>query len=332
MADRGSNAFWILAPGHGAIRAETLAAPSAAEVVVRALYSGISRGTESLVFRGLVPPSEYERMRAPFQAGEFPGPVKYGYASVGRIEEGPMDLQGRTVFVLYPHQTRYIVDADSVHLVPETVPPQRAVLAANLETAVNGLWDAPVHLGDHVTVIGAGTVGCLVAWLVRRMGAGDIELVDLNPRRATTAAALGVRFAAVEAASRDRDVVFHTSGSPSGLRLALEIAGFETTVVDLSWYGSQEVQLALGEAFHSKRLTLKSSQVGCVATPQRARWTTRRRLQLAISLLAHGELDALVTGESEFESLPAVMSQLAVNPGDALCHRIRYQSAPNIDV
>jgi 2-desacetyl-2-hydroxyethyl bacteriochlorophyllide A dehydrogenase len=319
-----ARAFWIAAPGRGEIRAEPLPVPSPDEVVVRALYSGVSRGTESLVFRGRVPASEYQRMRAPFQAGEFPAPVKYGYASVGLVEQGPRDLQDRPVFVLYPHQTRYVVPARSIHVLPPNVPPSRAVLAANLETAINALWDAEPHLGDRIAVIGAGAVGCLVAWLAGRIPGCDVALVDLNPRRAEIARALGVRFETPDNASENMDLVVHASGSASGLADALRIAGFEATVLELSWYGDQPVPIALGQAFHVRRLTLKSSQVGTVARPMRARWDTARRMQLALALLADGTLDALITAESDFETLPAVMAQLSSAPGDTVCHRIRY--------
>ncbi len=324
MTAAAARAFWIAAPGRGEIRAEALPKPSAADVVVRALYSGISRGTEALVFRGLVPPTEHERMRAPFQQGDFSGAVKYGYASVGCVEVGPPPLRDRAVFALYPHQTRYVVDAAAVYPVPGDVPPARAVLAANLETAVNGVWDAEVHVGDRVAVVGGGTVGCLVAWLAGRIVGCEVELIDVNPHRAEVAERLGVRFATPDEAARDRDVVVHASGSPSGLALALQLAAFEATIVEMSWYGRQIVGLSLGETFHSRRLVLKSSQVGRVAAPQRARWDPRRRMQLALSLLGHSELDTLITGESDFESLPAVMAELAASPGDTLCHRIRY--------
>ena len=319
-----ARAFWIAAPGRGEIRTEQLPSPNADEVVVRALYSGISRGTEALVFQGRVPISEYQRMRAPFQAGEFPGPVKYGYASVGQVEDGPRGLVDRTVFVLHPHQTRYVVPAGAVHVLPLDVPPQRAVLTANIETAVNALWDARPHIGDRVTVIGAGTVGCLVAWLAGRIAGCDVELVDVNPQREGVAQALGVRFAASQNVSDGADVVIHASGSPEGLDLALRVAGFEATVVEMSWYGDRAVPLALGEGFHARRLTLKSSQVGSVAAAQRARWDTRRRMQLALSLLADPVLDGLITGESAFDDLPPVMADLAARPGNTLCHRIRY--------
>lgn len=319
-----ARAFWVVAPGRGEIRSESLLGPSDDEVVVRALFSGVSRGTEALVFGGHVPESEWARMRAPFQIGDFPSPVKYGYASVGRVESGPSELRGRCVFVLHPHQTRYIVPSSAVHLLPADVPPERAVLAANLETALNGLWDGRPHLGDRIVVIGAGTVGCLAAWLATRVPGCEVELVDINPRRARTALALGVRFCLPEEVGHEADLVIHASGSAEGLQLALTVAAVEATIVELSWYGDRVVPLPLGGAFHSKRLTIASSQVGRVAVAQRPRWDTRRRMQLALRLLRDASLDALITGESQFDEMPALMTSLSSAPGDTLCHRIRY--------
>ena len=323
-----ARAFWIAEAGRGEIRSEPLPAASADDVVVRALYSGISRGTEALVFQGRVPPSEFARMRAPFQQGEFPAPVKYGYASVGEIERGPGDLQGRHAFVLYPHQTRYVVPATAVHVLPQSVPPSRAVLAANLETAVNGVWDARIQPGDRVVVIGGGTVGCLAAWLAGKIPGCDVQLVDVNPRRADIARALGVGFSGPMNVRGEADVVIHASGSPDGLATAMLVAGFEATIVELSWYGDRVVPISLGGSFHVRRLTLKSSQVGEVASSQRARWDTRRRMAFALTLLSHDELDVLITGESAFDDLPSAMATLAASPGDTICHRIRYDSRP----
>lgn len=318
-------AFWVAGPGRGELRAETLPTAAPGEIRIRALYSGVSRGTESLVFGGHVPPGEYERMRAPFQSGQFPAPVKYGYASVGRVEEGPPAQLGRTVFCLYPHQQRYVLPAAAAHLVPPEVPEQRAILAANLETALNGVWDSGVGPGDRVSVIGAGSVGCLVAWLIARIPGCDVELVDLNRQRREVAAKLGVRFAHPDAARDGADVVLHASGSSEGLALAMRLAAFEATVVELSWYGDRPVTLPLGQAFHSQRLTLKSSQVGTVADSKRARWTHSRRMELALALLAAPELDALINSESRFEDLPQVMSRLSSSPGDVIMHRVKYE-------
>jgi threonine dehydrogenase-like Zn-dependent dehydrogenase len=317
-----AHAFWVTAAGRGEIRAVRLPAARDGDAVVRALYSGISRGTESLVHAGRVPPSEYTRMRAPFQDGEFPAPVKYGYASVGVVEDGPAQLRGRAAFCLYPHQTRYVVPADALHLLPENVPAARAVLAANLETAINGLWDAAPRVGDRIGVVGAGTVGCLVAWLAARMPGCRVQLIDVNPARERVATALGAPFSLPNEAAGDLDLVIHASGAPDGLATALRLAGDEATVVELSWFGDREVALPLGGAFHARRLTLRSSQVGTLPPAQRPRWTHRRRLELALTLLADPVLDVLISGESPFAALPATMATLAGT--DALCHRIVY--------
>ena len=319
-----ARAFWVVAPGRGEIRREPLRAASHDEVVVQTLFSGVSRGTESLVFTGRVPDSERLRMRAPFQEGEFPAPVKYGYTSVGRVERGPDGIVGRTVFVLYPHQTRYVVPTSTVHLLPADVPAARAVLTANLETALNGLWDARPHVGDRVVVIGGGTVGCLVAWLAARIPGCEVQLVDVNAARAHVAQKLGVSFAAPGDAMHEADVVIHASGSPEGLQLGLDVAGVEATVVEMSWFGDRQVSLPLGGGFHSKRLTIRSSQVGQIAPAQRPRWDTRRRMAMALTLLTDATLDVHITGESRFDELPDVMVRLANSPGDVLCHRIKY--------
>jgi NADPH:quinone reductase-like Zn-dependent oxidoreductase len=301
-----------------------LPAPAAGDVIVQALFSGVSRGTETLVFEGAVPTSEHARMRAPLQEGEFPAPVKYGYSMVGRVISGPSELRGRDVFCLFPHQDRFVIPQSAAHVLPPDVPAGRAVLAANLETALNALWDAGVLPGDRVTVIGAGSVGCLTAWLAARIPGCTVQLVDINPRRATTAAQLGVQFAPPEAASGDADVVIHASGTEAGIRLALRLAGFEATVLELSWYGDRTVNLPLGEAFHSQRLTIRSSQVGAVAGARRARRTLASRLQLAISLLTDPALDVLINGESRFADLPQTMRDLSRAPGDVIMHRVRY--------
>jgi threonine dehydrogenase-like Zn-dependent dehydrogenase len=320
-------AFWVTAAGRGELREELLPVPAPGEVRVRTLYSGISRGTESLVYRGEVPESEHRRMRCPFQAGDFPAPVKYGYISVGRVEAGPAELLGRTVFCLHPHQTLYQVPTEAVHPLPPSVPAGRAVLAANMETAVNGLWDAAPRVGDRITVIGAGTLGCLLARLAGGIPGCAVELVDINPARARIAEDLGVTFRTPETATPEADLVVHTSGSPAGLAHALGLAAFEARVLEMSWYGKRPVTLPLGEAFHNRRLTLRSSQVGSVAASQRSRWDYRRRMGLALSLLADPALDVLITGEDAFCDLPRVQARLADEPGDTICQRIAYPGA-----
>ncbi|MEQ1727928.1 MAG: zinc-binding alcohol dehydrogenase [Vicinamibacterales bacterium] len=324
MTSEQARAFWVTAPGHGAIRDESLPIPTSTDATVRTRYSGISRGTEALVFGGRVPDAERQRMRAPFQSGDFPAPVKYGYCNVGEVEAGPEALVGRLVFSLFPHQTRFVIPASALHVLPADVPAGRAVLAANVETAINGVWDADIQPGDRVAVVGGGTVGCLVAWIAGQVPGTEVCLVDTNPARAAVAAALGVGFATPEQAPGERDVVVHASGSPRGLALALTLAAFEATIVEMSWFGTQSVPLSLGESFHAKRLSIRASQVGHVSPSHRARWSYGRRMALALTLLGAPALDVLISGESAFEDLPAVMQALAAGERDALCHRIRY--------
>ncbi|MDL5204825.1 zinc-binding alcohol dehydrogenase [Streptomyces sp. ALI-76-A] len=321
---RTGRAFWLSSPGHGEIRDVTLPDPADDEVVVRSLYSGVSRGTETLVFRGGVPESQYGAMRAPFQEGDFPGPVKYGYLNVGVVEEGPRALVGRTVFCLYPHQTRYVVPASAVTAVPDDVPAERAVLAGTVETAVNALWDAAPLVGDRIAVVGGGMVGSSVAALLARFPGVRVQLVDADPARAATARALGVDFASPEDALGGCDLVVHASATEQGLTRALELLRAEGTVLELSWYGDRRVSLPLGEAFHSRRLVVRSSQVGSVSPARRSSRTYADRLALALDLLADPALDALVTGESAFEELPEVMPRLTTGEIPALCHRVSY--------
>ena len=275
-----AHAFWITRPGHGEILEQQLMDLGYGRARVRTLYSAISRGTETLVFSGQVPASEYSRMRAPFQEGDFPSPVKYGYMNVGIVESGPRFWHGRTVFCLFPHQSRYDVSVDALHLVPADVPPARAVLAANLETALNALWDSGLRRGARLTVIGAGALGCLCAWLAQRHYDADVELVDIDPARARTADRLGIAFALPEQARSHSPLILHTSATSAGLQSAIELAGFEALILELSWFGATRPQVDLGGAFHSRRLTLKASQVGHVATSMRAQVSRHARLRI----------------------------------------------------
>ena len=318
-----ARAFWVTGPEQAEIREQPLPLPSGDELLVRALCSGISRGTEVLVYRNRVPVSEYARMRCPFQEGAFPAPVKYGYSWVGEVTEGPERLRGTTVFVLHPHQDWAVVPAAAALPVPGAVPPSRAILAANMETALNALWDGQVQAGDRVCVLGAGVVGLMLAHLASRIPAVRCLIVDPDAGKEAAAAGLGLTFCTAPPADLF-DVVFHASGNPAGLATALALADFEATVIEASWYGVAAVTLSLGEGFHAKRLTLRSSQVGAVSPRQRARLSHRQRLEMALALLADDRLDGLITGESAFAELPQVMARLADGSLPALCHRIRY--------
>jgi NADPH:quinone reductase-like Zn-dependent oxidoreductase len=323
-------ALWYVGPGHAELREETVAAPKGGEVQVRSLFGAVSRGTERLVHAGRVPASEYERMRAPLMAGSFPFPVKYGYATVGTVEAGDAGLHGRTVFSLHPHQSLFTLPAEAVLPLPEPVSPRRAVLAANMETALNAVWDGAPAAADRIAVVGGGLVGLLVAYLCARLPAAEVTVVDVAPARAKLAHALGARFAQPDAAPADCDLVFHASGTGAGLATALRLAGEEAMIVELSWYGSGEVAAPLGEAFHSRRLRLVSSQVGKVAPSHRSRWTHRRRLAAALALLDAPALDLLLAPAIAFAELPAKLPSVFASDSDGVCFLIRYPAADDI--
>jgi threonine dehydrogenase-like Zn-dependent dehydrogenase len=306
------------------LRTEPVAARGEGALLVRSLYSGVSRGTERLVLRGHVPESEAARMRCPFQHGDFPHPVKYGYQAVGVVEDGPPDWLGRTVFALHPHQTRFVVPIEAVVPVPDAVPPRRAALAGNRETALNALWDAGAGPADRITVVGAGLVGLLTAAIAARLPGARVTVVDIEPARAPIAAMLGAAFCMPGEVAPRADIVFHASASEAGLAIAIAAAGYEARIVEMSWYGAGGVNVALGGAFHSQRLSLIASQVGAVPPARRARWEARRRLAAALDLLADDRLDALITHEVAFEEAPARLPPLLTDAPHALGIVLRY--------
>lgn len=327
-----AQALWYVGPGRAEILTETVHARPTDDCLVRALHTAVSRGTESLIFHGLVPESEHERMRAPSMGGQFPFPVKYGYCHVGLVEQGPPELEGQRVFSLQPHQTQFFAPAASLCRLPDALPGCRAVLAANMETALNAVWTAKVGPADRIAVVGGGVVGLLVAYLCGQLPGAQVTVIDLYRGRATLCHALGVQYAhpddriAIQTDAADCDVVFHTSGHPAGLATALELAGEEATVVELSWYGTRRVEVPLGQAFHSRQLRLLSCQVGHIDAAHRPRWDYRRRLQAAINLLLDDRLDRLLAPAIALEDVPKQLGHLLGPTHPALCQVIDYPS------
>ena len=320
-----AQALWYIAPGRVELREEVLLPPPTGSVCVRALHGALSRGTESLIFSGRVPKSEFDRMRAPFMAGAFPFPVKYGYSVVGQIETGPSELRGRAVFALHPHQTRFIIPDSAAVPLPESLTPARAILAANVETALNAVWDASPENGDRIAIVGVGVVGALVGYVCRRtIPDVDVTLIDINPAREQIARALGLNFAVPKFAPTECDLVVHASATASGLATALDLARDEAIVLELSWFGAGEVPVPLGGAFHSRRLRLISSQVGKVAPSHRGSWTHRARLEAALGYTADPQLDALLAPAVAFADLPARLPQILAPSSGVLCQRIDY--------
>ncbi|SHH34155.1 zinc-dependent alcohol dehydrogenase [Marivita hallyeonensis] len=320
MSDARPSALWIAAPGKAELR-EVEVEARVSEVEVKTLFSGISRGTEALVLAGAVPEGEHATMRAPFQDGEFTFPVKYGYAAVGEVQN--TDREGQIIFALFPHQTRFSVPSAAAFSLPANVPPERAVLAANMETALNILWDAGAGPGDRIAVVGCGVVGALAGYLAARIPGAEVTLIDKNPAREALARHLGCGFATPETPLEDADIVVHASASEAGLSTAIECAGLEATIVEASWYGTRSTNVPLGGRFHQRRLRIVGSQVGRVPPHRAPRWDFGRRLTKAISLLEDPRLDRLISSESAFDALPRDYAAVLADP-DTLCHRVRY--------
>lgn len=318
-----AHALVYSAPGEARIDTVELSPRGRGMVEVETICSGLSRGTERLVFRGLVPAAEWNRMRAPLQVGEFPFPVRYGYSCVGRIAAGPD--AGRTVFCLHPHQTRFRVDDRWVLPVPDGVPAPRAILAANMETALNALWDAVPRPGVRCLVVGAGIVGWLITCLLSRRSDLSVLLTDVAPETGALSSDLNVRFAVPADVPREAfDIAFHCAASPSGLQTAIDALAFEGRVIELSWYGDRPVEVALGGNFHANRLQIVCSQVGHVAPARRASTSHRDRLARALAALEDDRLDRLITGDVHFRDLPAALPALLSDGAPGIATRILY--------
>jgi threonine dehydrogenase-like Zn-dependent dehydrogenase len=324
MATELWTAYWTMAPRHGVLRTEAARSPDSGEALVRTICTGISHGTEMLVHAGHIPPEVAESMRAPFQVGSWPGPVKYGYLSVGVVEQGPTSLNGSRVFCLHPHQDHYVVPVSALTPVPDEVPSDRAVLAGTVETGINALWEAGPRIGDRVAVVGAGMVGGVLAALLRGFPVDRLELVDVNPARSSLAAALDVELVHPDGAAGDNDLVFHCSSTEAGLARSLQLLGDEAELIELSWYGTAQPRVPLGGAFHSRRLAIRASQVGAVAAARRPRRTTRDRLALAMRMLKDPVFDVFITGHAPFAALPQTMESIFSNGTETLCQVIDY--------
>lgn len=318
-----ARALWIEGPGVCTLRTEELPAITDGKVLVKARFGSISRGTESLVLNGNIPAGEHQSMACPHQEGSFSFPIKYGYSVVGDVQAGPDELLGRPVFCLHPHQTHFVTDKTNVHVIPYGVPPERAVLAANMETALNIIWDAGILPGDRVAIFGGGVVGLLTAFLATGIIGTETVLIDINSHREAAATNLGVTFASPEDAPRNCDVIINTSASPAALNQAIECAGYEGRIVEASWFGDKKTEIVLGTRFHSQRLSIVSSQVGGIGGARRARWQFARRLGVAISLLSNEKLDGLFSGETSFDTLDQDYAGVIASPS-TLCHRIVY--------
>ncbi|WP_432560398.1 zinc-dependent alcohol dehydrogenase [Granulicoccus sp. GXG6511] len=320
-----TRAYWITGPGQGELRRETLPATGPDQALVRSLKSGVSRGTETLIHHGGVPTEVHDLMRAPFQEGDFPWPVKYGYLSVGLVEQGPSHLEGRRVFALYPHQERYVAPTDALTPIPDDVPSDRAVLAGTVETAINAIWESSPHYGDRVAVVGMGMVGACITALLTEFPLSRLQLVEVDPATQALCERFGIEWTAPEDALDDCDIVIHCSAAEAGLRTALRLAGDDADVVEVSWFGDTEPRVPLGNHFHARRLNLRASQVGGIARSRRHRRTHADRLALALEALTDPRFDLLLGEGCRFDDLPAFMADLtAGGAGSGMCQIVDY--------
>ncbi|MEM9277847.1 MAG: zinc-binding alcohol dehydrogenase [Pseudomonadota bacterium] len=320
------------APYKAAIETVQIPEIKAENVLLKTLFSGISRGTESLVYAGKVPESEWKRMRCPFMSGSFAFPVTYGYACVCEViglgEKTSGLKPGDRVFVLHPHQDIFSVPESSCNLLPPSIPTSRAVLSANMETALNAVWDAEISGNPFCAIIGAGVVGLITAHAVRKVAGLDPVIFDLKPEKERHATEMGFRFINSSGIDKteiqDFELIFHTSASAGGLQSAIDMAAFEAKIIEMSWYGENPVSLNLGGAFHSKRLKILSSQVGTIASAKRNKLDYAGRMQQAITLLDDPRLDTLLGSAIDFHDLPNHLHDIFSPQSDVLCQVIEY--------
>ncbi|HSQ79372.1 MAG TPA: zinc-binding alcohol dehydrogenase [Candidatus Bathyarchaeia archaeon] len=318
-----ARAFWLTRKGRGALKAETLDYPGGDWCVVRAMFSAVSPGTERLVAMDRVPAALRQEMRCPYMGGRFPFPVKYGYSLVGEVVQGPAELRGRVVHVLHPHQDFCVVRAKDVRPLPAGVPPARATLASNLETAITAAWDAEVMIGERILVVGFGVVGSLVARVLALGPAFEVTVAETRPDRRRLAESLGFRVAEGRGEGHF-DLAFDTSGAAAGLRSAVESVGLEGRVVAVSWFGTAPVPLDLGGTFHSRRKRIIGSQVSRLPGGLGPRWDTARRTELVFRLLERPEFDLHVGPAVSFTELPKTYGSLVGRRPQGLSPLIIY--------
>ncbi|HWN99800.1 MAG TPA: zinc-binding dehydrogenase [Blastocatellia bacterium] len=332
--ERPAVSVWFTSPRTVELRAASARPPSSGEVRIEALYSGISHGSEMMVYRGEVPPGLALDATLPTLQGSCTFPVKYGYASVGRVVDIGSDVSGLSegdlVFAFNPHETCYTVPATVVIRLPQKLDPPIGVFAANIETALNSLLDAAPRLGERVVVIGQGVVGLLITQLARRAGASLVITSDLYETRRRLSLSAGADLAVdpstdslserVAAMTRGTgaDVVIEASGQPRALDDAIGIAALEGRVVVVSWYGTKRADLALGSDFHRKRLTLRSSQVSNIDPSLAPRWTVSRRRELAVGYLNELLLDDLISHVLTYDRAAEAYRLIDEQPGDVV--------------
>lgn len=291
--------------------------------LIKTLFTAISPGTEYLVYSGGVPKKLYVEMRCPYMGGDFSFPIKYGYSLVGQVLDGPTSLKGKLIHTLHPHQDYARISAEDVYVIPDGISPQRATLASNMETALNAIWDSGVNIGDKVLIVGFGIIGSLIARILSFIPQVEVDVLDVQPAKITLIEQLGFSIYKEEK-EKKYDLAFHTSGSGPGLQTSINNVGLEGKIIETSWYGDKEVNLCLGETFHSQRKLIISSQVSHLPACKSARWDYKRRKEVVFQLLLHPEFDAHITHTIAFHNLPKLFQSLKKNRCQELSYLVYY--------
>jgi NADPH:quinone reductase-like Zn-dependent oxidoreductase len=276
--------LWFNSPGKVGFKLVNVDDPKNDEVLVKAVCSLISSGTERLVSGGNIPAKIYDQMKVPYMQGDFSFPFTYGYSLVGEIFKGKKSLPGKYVHLLHPHKEIALVKMNDVYILPEGFNLQTATLASNMETAVNAVWDSGVSIGDKVIIVGFGIIGALIAGVLKSMKHIHISIHESNPERASIARKLGFEVPG-EIQNNYFDIAFNTSASEHGLQVCIDSVGFEGKVTELSWYGEGKVNINLGGDFHSMRKVIIASQVSSIPAQMTGRWDFSRRKKLVFEIL-----------------------------------------------
>lgn len=312
-----SRSLWHIDAGHSEIRSQNLD-PLPGQILLQSLYSLISLGTEKTIALGGVPGNVYDKMKVPYMEGSFSLPVKYGYSLVARSEEG------QCYHLMHPHQDLVSVNPESLTPVPPGIPPSRAVLVSNMETALTAYWDAGPLKDEKIMIAGFGLIGALTALLLRLKGFQDITVYEPDATRTGLARRLGFHTGDPGFDPGPFDLAFHSSGNASGLQHCLEVMGPEGRILELSWYGRQKITLGLGEHFHINRLRIIASQVSSIPRNLQGAWNFAKRKQEVLSLLADPCWDRLEIEEVPFETSPAVFYKIRHSQTKGLTYILKY--------
>ena len=320
MKKINTQSFWIKKKNNSYIKDHSINQAGKNELLIQTKYSGISYGTERVVYTGSVPDSQRELMRCPYQEGNFGSDVKYGYMNIGKVIDGPPGFKGKYVYTLFPHQTYYILDKTEVTLIPESIPLKRCLLTANMETAINGMWDTLPSCGDKILVIGSGVVGFLMAYILKSIPGSEILLVDSDSKKNKYSKLFNINFKNKYKAN----IIYECSGNAKILDGLSKHVKDEAIICILSWYGDNISKVKFGEEFLSKRIKIIFSQVSKVSHNRSQYWDNVKRRELAIKMLNDDRLDNLIEKKIiKFSKLPLFFSQMN-NKQSFFCKVVDY--------